>query len=64
MRRAFLALRSFDSSLANMTEEDCEKLLVAMDLNKDGRVDLNEFVESFRLVQAISRPPSGLEKKK
>ena len=33
--------------------------LETMDLDKNGKVDFNEFVESFRLVHTAARAPSG-----
>lgn len=38
-----------------MTHEQLEEICRLMDLNKDGQVDLNEFLESFRMVDPESR---------
>ncbi|XP_030767098.1 serine/threonine-protein phosphatase rdgC [Sitophilus oryzae] len=39
----------------NMTEEQLTEICRMMDINKDGLVDLNEFLETFRMVDPESR---------
>lgn len=38
-----------------MTQEQLKDICRLMDLNKDGQVDLNEFLESFRMVDPETR---------
>lgn len=42
-----------------MTHEQLEEICKLMDLNKDGLVDLNEFLESFRMVDPESKGRKG-----
>ncbi|XP_050299789.1 serine/threonine-protein phosphatase rdgC [Anthonomus grandis grandis] len=39
----------------NMTEDQLQEICRMMDINKDGLVDLNEFLETFRMVDPESR---------
>lgn len=38
-----------------MTEEQLSEICRMMDINKDGLVDLNEFLETFRMVDPESK---------
>ena len=40
-----------------------DELATAMDLDKNGKIDMNEFLESFRIVQKKSKPTNGHNKK-
>lgn len=42
-----------------ITQEQLEEICKLMDLNKDGLVDLNEFLESFRMVDPESKIRKG-----
>ena len=39
----------------NMTEDQLSEICRMMDINKDGLVDLNEFLETFRMVDPESK---------
>lgn len=38
-----------------MSDDQLEEICKLMDLNKDGLIDLNEFLESFRMVDPESK---------
>lgn len=40
-----------------------DELASAMDLDKNGKIDMNEFLESFRIVHVKSKPTNGNIKK-
>lgn len=46
------AWKLFSSYMGTVSTEDCIcDLAQSIDFNKDGRVDINEFLEAFRLVE-------------
>ena len=45
-------LSKHNTSMQRLSPEELEKIVDTMDINRDGEINFNEFLESFRMVDS------------
>ena len=63
----FISMEEFEDALnilirqleINIQQQEIRDIAISLDLNKDGQIDFNEFLEAFRIVDTMGTDRSG-----